>query len=66
MAQFRLRKGSLMGWLAATTLSVTMIAVFLLAGGGAVLLVRGHNRKQGALMLVAALVLLGNVLIWTV
>ena len=55
-----------MGGLAAATMSVAMIAVFLLAGGGIVLLVRGHNRKQGALMLVAALVLLGNVLIWTV
>lgn len=55
-----------MGELAAATMSVAMIAVFLLAGGGIVLLVHGQNRKQGALMLVAALVLLGNVLIWTV
>ena len=55
-----------MGGLAAATMSVAMIAVFLLTGGGMVLLVRGQHRKQGALMLVAALVLLGNVLIWTV
>jgi hypothetical protein len=54
-----------MSGLAAATMSVAMIAVFLLAGGGMVLLVRGQHRKQGALMLVAALVLLGNVLIWT-
>ena len=54
-----------MGGLAAATMSVAMLAVFLLAGGGLVMLVRGQDRKKGALMLIAALVLLGNVLIWT-
>ena len=55
-----------MNWLASAALSIAMIAVFLLAAGGVTLLRRGRHRKQGVLMLVAAAVLLGNVLIWTV
>ncbi|MBA3897478.1 MAG: hypothetical protein H0X36_10175 [Sphingomonadaceae bacterium] len=47
-------------------LGVAMIAVFALTAGGVVLLRRGDDRKRGWLMLVAALVLLGNVLIWTI
>ena len=45
-------------------LSVLMIAAVLLAAGGAHLLRRGE-RFKGGLMLVAAAVALGNVLIWT-
>ena len=47
-------------------LSLLMAAVFALAGGGIWLLVRGRERGKGVLMLVAALVLFGNVLILTV
>jgi hypothetical protein len=47
-------------------LGVAMIAVFALTLGAITLLRRGEDRKRGWLMLVAALVLLGNVLIWTV
>jgi hypothetical protein len=45
-------------------LSIAMLAVFALALGGGWTIARRHNKKQGVLMLVAALVLLGNVLIW--
>ena len=45
-------------------LSISMLAVFALCAGGGWLIVKRRNRKQGVLMLVAALVLLGNVLIW--
>jgi hypothetical protein len=45
-------------------LSICMLAVFALVAGGGWMIARRNNRKQGVLMLVAALVLLGNVLIW--
>lgn len=47
-------------------LSVVMIAAFLLGAGGIVLIARRGETKKGILMLVAALVLVGNVLIWTI
>ena len=47
------------------TLSIAMLAVFALVAGGAWLILKGGDRKRGTLMLAAALVLLGNVLIWT-
>jgi hypothetical protein len=46
-------------------LGIAMIAVFALTAGGVVLLRRGDDGKRGLLMLAAALVLFGNVLIWT-
>lgn len=42
-----------------------MIAAFLLAAGGLHFIRRGEHRQQGWLMIVAAMVLVGNVLIWT-
>lgn len=45
-------------------LSLCMLAVFALALGGGWMIVRRREKKQGVLMLVAALVLLCNVLIW--
>jgi hypothetical protein len=51
--------------IAVTALSLAVIAAFALAGGGLYLLVKRRAPKQGALMLVAALVLFANVLIWT-
>jgi hypothetical protein len=53
------------GGLPSFLLSIAVIAVFLLLGGGVALLRKG-DRQKGVLMLVAALVLFGNVLIWTV
>jgi hypothetical protein len=46
-------------------LGIAMIAVFALTLGAITLLRRGEDRKRGWLMLAAAFVLLGNVLIWT-
>lgn len=50
---------------ASAALSLAVLAAFALAGGGLYLIVKQRNWKQGPLMLVAALVLLGNVLVWT-
>lgn len=47
-------------------LGIMMIAAFALTAGGLWLAARRRELKKGALMLVAALVLFGNVLIWTV
>jgi hypothetical protein len=55
-----------MGTIASAALGIAMIAVFLLTAGGIRLIARGEYRKQGWLMITAALVLLGNVLVWTI
>ncbi len=47
-------------------LGIAMLAVFALTAGGVWLLRRGEDRKRGWLMLAAALVLFGNVLVWTI
>ena len=49
----------------ATFLSILMLAAFLLAWGGIHLLVKKKDKKKGILMLAAAAVALGNVLVWT-
>jgi hypothetical protein len=46
-------------------LSIAILAAFILAGGGIYLIAKRINRLQGALMLVMAVVLVGNVLVWT-
>lgn len=53
------------GPLASVLLSVAVIAMFVLVWGGIVLIRRGE-RTKGVLMIVCAVVVLGNVLIWTV
>lgn len=50
--------------LSALLMSISVIAVFVLAAGGIRLLRKG-DRTKAILMLVAALVLLINVLIWS-
>jgi high-affinity Fe2+/Pb2+ permease len=55
-----------MSGLGATFLSILMIAAFALAAGGIHLLIRRNDRKKGILMLVAAAVMFGNVLVWTI
>ena len=50
--------------LPAALLSIAMLAAFGLVIGGGVLIRRGQTKK-GVLMIVAAAVLVGNVLIWT-
>jgi hypothetical protein len=54
-----------MGTIASAALAIAMIAVFLLAAGGIRLVTRGDYGQQGWLMIVAAMVLLANVLVWT-
>ncbi len=46
-------------------LSVSVLVVVALGWGGFALLRRGEDRRRAILMLVAAAVLLGNVLIWS-
>lgn len=48
-----------------TTLAILMLAAFALTWGG-VRLIRRGERQKGVLMIVCAVVALGNVLIWTV
>lgn len=43
-----------------------MIAAFALIVGGGMLLRSQETRTRGVLMIVAALVMIGNVLIWTI
>lgn len=50
----------------AALLSVLVLAAFALIAGALYLLIKRKERKQGILMLVAAAVMFGNVLIWTV
>ena len=51
---------------ASAAMALAMIAAFLLAIAGVRLAMRQDDRKRGILMIVAALVLVGNVLILTV
>ena len=46
-------------------ISIAVLAVFALAWGGVVALIKRRDRLRGILMIVAAVVLLANVLIWT-
>ena len=47
-------------------MAAAMIAAFLLAAAGVKLALDRQNRGRGALMIAAALVLVMNVMIWTV
>jgi hypothetical protein len=51
---------------AALAMAVAILAAFALVFGGVRLARRPKDRMRGVLMIVAALVLVGNVLIWTV
>jgi len=51
---------------ASILLSIMMIAAFLLGAGGMWLIARRRAVRKGVLMLIAAAVFLGNVLIWSV
>jgi high-affinity Fe2+/Pb2+ permease len=50
---------------AGLAMAVAMLAAFALASGGVRLAVRPADRTRGLLMMVAAAVLVGNVLVWT-
>lgn len=45
--------------------SIAMLAVGALLTGGVWLIAKRQDRQRGVLMIIAALVLLGNILIWT-
>ena len=47
-------------------MAIAMIAAFLLLAGGAKLALDRQTRGRGILMVIAALVLVMNVMIWTV
>ena len=49
----------------ALLLSILMLSAFALAGGGLYLAASRRDRRKGTLMLIAAAVMVGNVLIWT-
>lgn len=54
-----------MGDLTAAAMGVAMIGAFLLLIGGGLLMRQPDTRTRGLLMIAAAVVLIGNVLIWT-
>ncbi|MGH6781891.1 MAG: hypothetical protein ACREB5_07295 [Sphingomonadaceae bacterium] len=45
--------------------AIAMLAIFALIVGGIYLIRTGRDRRKGVLMLVAAAVFFGNVLLWT-
>jgi len=45
--------------------AIAMLGAFACLLGGGYLVATGRERKRGALMLLMAVVLIGNVLIWT-
>jgi len=47
-------------------MTAAMVAAFLLLAGGVKLALDRQTRTRGALMIVAALVIVMNVMIWTV
>jgi hypothetical protein len=49
----------------AAAMALAMVAVILLAGGGVKLALNRQTRGRGVLMIVAAAILLTNVMIWT-
>ena len=52
--------------LSSVAMALAMIAAFLLLAGGIKLALTRETRGRGALMIAAALVLVMNVMIWTV
>ena len=55
-----------MGAIAYATLAIAFLSACLLVAGGIRLIRLGEYRQKGWLMIVAAMVLVGNVLVWTV
>ena len=55
-----------MNGIASGALALAMVAALILAGGGVKLALDRQSRGRGLLMIAAALVLLMNVMIWTV
>ena len=53
------------GDFSSAAMALAMLAAFVLAAGGVKLALKPETRPRGLLMIVAAAVLVGNVLIWT-
>ena len=51
---------------ASVAMTVAMLAAFALLFAGVKLALKPEDRKRGLLMIVAAAVLVGNVLVWTI
>jgi hypothetical protein len=56
---------SVLGSIASVAPAIAMLGAFSCAIGGGYLLATKRDAKKGALMLVMAAVLVGNVLVWT-
>lgn len=52
--------------IAAVAPAIAMIGFFACLIGGGYLLIKGLQRKRAILLLIMAVVLLGNVLVWTI
>ena len=50
---------------ASTLMSIAMVGAFALAVFGARMAIRGEHRKQGLMMVLAAAILVANVLVWS-
>ena len=55
-----------MGDVSAAAMALAMLAAFALTARGVKLALHREDRTRGVLMIVAAVVLVGNVLIWTI
>ncbi|HUE78517.1 MAG TPA: hypothetical protein VMN38_02655 [Sphingomicrobium sp.] len=60
-----MKGAAVLGDFFSTTMALAMIAACLLAGAGAKLAWKPETRSRGLLMIGAAVVLVGNVLVWT-
>ena len=54
-----------LGGIAAAAPAIAMLGFFACLAGGVYLIASKRDRKKGTLLLIMALVLLGNVLVWT-
>jgi high-affinity Fe2+/Pb2+ permease len=61
-----MKLGGKMESYSSVAMAIAMVAAFLLLIGGAKLMLQRQTRGRGILMIVAALVLITNVMIWTV
>jgi high-affinity Fe2+/Pb2+ permease len=60
-----MKSGGAMDEFASAAMALAMIAAFVLIAGGVKLALSQEHRSRGLLMIAAAAVLVGNVLIWT-
>jgi len=60
------KNGGIVSSFGSSAMALAMIAAFVLAAGGVKLSLNRETRSRGILMIVAAAVLVANVLIWTI